>query len=347
MDNVYNTIPSNPKADVVLLKLDSDDAWFADASINGTPFKFLMDSGASKSVKSSKHFMSISDLFRPMLSNTRMKFQVANEEVINAMGVAHTSVQMYKCMFKLPIVVCDLGDLDHIFGMDAEKIAGFITYSCTGRIWFNANEMGESEQLSRVGAMQSAISEQLIMYKRIELKLFKAATIEVAYAKRAMSKHWEGSWVHCTTHSSLWANLGTIMMDGVADLSSSSAVLDFVNATPIPVVIKPNQNIATAVQIDFMETLPDIEPDDNKSIPAAESVFSCVMERDNFMYPCMISDEMMDADEDQFELDIDIVEAQLSRPRTIPRGKGTLIDCVQNLFTRNISPILIKTKHSK
>ncbi len=34
------------------------------------------------------------------------------------------------------------------------------------------------------------------------------------------------------THSSLWADLSTIMMDGVADLSSGSAELDFVNATP-------------------------------------------------------------------------------------------------------------------
>ncbi len=43
MDNVYYTSHSNPKADVILFKLDSGEAWFADASINGTPFKFLMD----------------------------------------------------------------------------------------------------------------------------------------------------------------------------------------------------------------------------------------------------------------------------------------------------------------
>ncbi len=59
--------------------------------------------------------------------------------------------------------------------------------------------------------------------QRIELKPFKSTTIEVAYAKRAMSKRWDGSQVHCTTHSSLWADLGTIMMDGLADLSSGSA----------------------------------------------------------------------------------------------------------------------------
>ncbi len=41
MDDVYYTSHSKPKADVVLLKLDSCDAWFADASINGTPFRFL------------------------------------------------------------------------------------------------------------------------------------------------------------------------------------------------------------------------------------------------------------------------------------------------------------------
>ncbi len=34
VDDVYYTSHSKPKADVVLLKLDSGDAWFADASIN-------------------------------------------------------------------------------------------------------------------------------------------------------------------------------------------------------------------------------------------------------------------------------------------------------------------------
>ncbi len=45
-----------PKSDVVLLKLNSGDAWFADATVNGTAFKFLMDTGASKSVMSMKCF---------------------------------------------------------------------------------------------------------------------------------------------------------------------------------------------------------------------------------------------------------------------------------------------------
>ncbi len=57
----------------------------------------------------------------------------------------------------------------------------------------------------------------------VELKPFKTCTIEVAYAKRAMSKKWDGSQVLCMNHFSLWADLGVIMMDGVADLSSGSA----------------------------------------------------------------------------------------------------------------------------
>ncbi len=78
--------------------------------------------------------------------------------------------------------------------------------------------------------------------KRFELKQFKATTNEVAYTKRAMSKRWDGSQVHCTTHSSLWADLGTIMMDGVADLSSSSAEFDFVNATSNPICYQARSN---------------------------------------------------------------------------------------------------------
>ncbi len=58
--DVYQTNRSRPKADVILLKMNSADAWFADASVNGTKFKFLMDTGASKTVMSMKCFKSIS-----------------------------------------------------------------------------------------------------------------------------------------------------------------------------------------------------------------------------------------------------------------------------------------------
>ncbi len=98
MDDVYYTTHLKPKVDIILLKMDSGDAWFADASINGTPFRLLMDSGAIKSVMSSKRFMSILDLFRPNLCYTRMKLQVENGEVLNAMGVACISIQMYGYM---------------------------------------------------------------------------------------------------------------------------------------------------------------------------------------------------------------------------------------------------------
>ncbi len=96
---------------------------------------------------SSKRFLSIPEMFRPKLNNTRIKFQDANREALNAMGVTHVSVQMHGYKFKF--FVSDLGDIGCIFGLDAGKVAGFITCARTGRIWFNANECGEPEQLSR------------------------------------------------------------------------------------------------------------------------------------------------------------------------------------------------------
>ncbi len=57
--------------------------------------------------------------------------------------------------------------------------------------------------------------------------------------------------------------------------------------------------------------LPDIESEDEKSIPLSESLFSCVEKTDKFMYPCIISDEAMDAEEHEFNLNMDIVEAPL------------------------------------
>ncbi len=126
MDDVHQTIRSKPKADVVLLKINSGDAWFANASVNGTKFKFLMDTGASKSVMSMKSFKSIPELFRPQLHNMRMRFQVANGEVLLSMGVAHVTICMYGYTFNLPIFVCDMGDIDCNVVLDAGTVAGFI-----------------------------------------------------------------------------------------------------------------------------------------------------------------------------------------------------------------------------
>ncbi len=123
-----------------------------------------------------------------------MKFQVANREVLTSIGVAHVSIHMYGYTFKLPIFVYDLGDIDCIFGLDTGKVAGIITFARTDRIWFNANEHEEPKQLSRRSC--NAVCH-LQAVQRIELKPFKAPTIEVAFAKRAMSKNWKWSQVHC------------------------------------------------------------------------------------------------------------------------------------------------------
>ncbi len=51
------------------------------------------------------------------------------------------------------------------------------------------------------------------------------------------------------------------------------------------------------------------------------------------MYPCIVSDEMLDADKDQYKLDMDIVKAPFL-------GKKVIL-IVQDMFThasKNISP---------
>ncbi len=42
----------------------------------------------------------------------------------------------------------------------------------------------------------------------------------------------------------------------------------------------------------------------------------------------------MDAEEKEFDLDMDIIEPPLSRPQEVPREKGTMLDCVQELYVR-------------
>ncbi len=49
----------------------------------------------------------------------------------------------------------------------------------------------------------------------------------------------------------------------------------------------------------------------------------------------------MDKEKEELDRDMEIVEAPLSRPKSIPREKGTMIDCVHDLLVRaskNLSP---------
>ncbi len=143
------------------------------------------------------------------------------------------------------------------------------------------------------------------------------------------------------THSNLWIDLGAIMMDGIADLISGSAELDFVNSTSHPVVIKPGQIVATAIQVDSVESLPDSEPDYDKSIPLPKPVFSAVKREDEFLYPCIMSDEAIDAEEKEFDLDMDIIEPPLARPQEVPREKWTMLKVVHDLYVRAIKNLSV------
>ncbi len=81
--------------------------------------------------------------------------------------------------------------------------------------------------------------------------------------------------------------------------------------------------------------------DIDKSIPSAESVLRCFEKKDDFLYPCIVSNEAMDAEEEEFDLDMDIIKPPLARPQDILREKGTMLKCVHDLYVKackNLSP---------
>ncbi len=92
--------------------------------------------------------------------------------------------------------------------------------------------------------------------------------------------------------------------------------------------------MATAIQFDSVEVLPDSNVDDDKSIPSPQPVFSCVKREDEFLYPCIVSDEAMEAEEKEFALDMDIIEPPLARPQELQREKETLLKGVHDLYVR-------------
>ncbi len=80
--------------------------------------------------------------------------------------------------------------------------------------------------------------------------------------------------------------------------------------------------------------LPDSEPDNDKSIPSPEPVFSCVKREDDILYPCITLDEAMDAEEKELDLDMEIIHPPLARPQEVPREKGTMLKGVHDLYVR-------------
>ncbi len=46
----------------------------------------------------------------------------------------------------------------------------------------------------------------------------------------------------------------------------------------------------------------------NKSIPSPDPVFSCVKRKDEFLYTCIVTDKAMEAEENEFNFDMDIIE---------------------------------------
>ncbi len=77
-------------------------------------------------------------------------FKLVMKEVFNY-SFHSSSICIYVLvqLLKLSIFVCDLCDINCIFGMDGGKIAGFITCSQTGRTWFNVDPTGKPQHISR------------------------------------------------------------------------------------------------------------------------------------------------------------------------------------------------------
>ncbi len=57
---------------------------------------------------------------------------------------------------------------------------------------------------------------------------------------------------------------------------------------------------------------------------------------DEFLYLCIMSDEAMDAEDKEFDLNMDIIELPLARPHEVPSEKGMMLKCIHDLYVRAI-----------
>ncbi|CAC5403729.1 unnamed protein product [Mytilus coruscus] len=114
---VKSTINDN---DAVVVSASEDAVMFVELSIQDVPVKFVVDTGATLTVVSSRVYDLIPDLCRPHLSETRSQIKSVCDKYLSLRGTDSFTLDFGKEKFTSEAVVTDL-QVDRILGLDFMK----------------------------------------------------------------------------------------------------------------------------------------------------------------------------------------------------------------------------------
>ncbi|XP_063431167.1 uncharacterized protein LOC134713784 [Mytilus trossulus] len=122
-DGTVKTLKSevkfNDKGDVVV-SASGDAVMFVELKIQDVPVKFVIDTGATRTLVTSKVYDSIPDLCRPHLSETRSQIKSVSDKYLSLRGKGSFKMDFGKEKFTSEAVVADL-QVDGILGLDFMK----------------------------------------------------------------------------------------------------------------------------------------------------------------------------------------------------------------------------------
>ncbi|CAC5367959.1 unnamed protein product [Mytilus coruscus] len=124
-DGTVNTLKSEVKFsnndnDAVVVSASEDAGMFVELSIQDVPVKFVVDTGGTLSIVSSRVYDLIPDLCRPHLSETRSQIKSVCGKYLSLRGTGSFTLDFGKEKFTSEAVVTDL-QVDGILGLDFMK----------------------------------------------------------------------------------------------------------------------------------------------------------------------------------------------------------------------------------
>ncbi|CAG2195983.1 unnamed protein product [Mytilus edulis] len=122
-DGTVKTLKSEVKYNdkgAVVVSASGDAGMFVELNIQGVPVKFVVDTGATLNIVSSKVYDSIHDLCRPHLSETKSQIKSVCDKYLSLNGKGSFTLEFGKEKFISEAVVTDL-QVDGILGLDFMK----------------------------------------------------------------------------------------------------------------------------------------------------------------------------------------------------------------------------------
>jgi len=238
-----------PKLPVKLHQMACASAWYAPVSVGTKEFDLLVDSGAAKTCLTRDVYNRLPEP-RPELRKTNLKFQMANGNTHNALGVCHFPLTLkfgdtYHTE-QLPVFVCDFlpADMDGVLGFDAQQRFRMLIDTEDGKLFRKADPSRSNPCVCRAVPRQEGMYKCGILNK-VVIPAGSVMTVDVSTRNCGFPKKDKGNLVIGKPLDEFWDDYGILVFQGLVDLNAGPAPMIFVNMNEDDVVLRSGIKVMT------------------------------------------------------------------------------------------------------